>query len=94
MFDLSRFLLKKHVKGVYITSEREGLSSPCCGHPISRKYPELALEISKTTLLQYTAVDHLLTSCPRCIKFLSDNVKDAGLEIKIHDLTKIILEGI
>ena len=73
-------------------------SAKCCGAGggVKKGFPELALEIAKSRVqeAEETGAEYLVSICPFCYRNLSDAIEALSSNIKMVDLTELIVKAL
>ncbi|MHA1300211.1 MAG: (Fe-S)-binding protein [Candidatus Helarchaeota archaeon] len=84
------------VELVEMISNKQG--SMCCGAGggVKSAFPDIAISAAKKRLQNAieTGADYLVSTCPFCRRNLQDGNNEANLDLKVLDLTELILERI
>ncbi|MBR4244269.1 MAG: (Fe-S)-binding protein [Candidatus Methanomethylophilaceae archaeon] len=96
VYDAPRNVIKK-IKGVeFVEMERSRENSRCCGAGGGYKstYPDFALNIGIERIhdAEATGADVLISCCPFCVLNLTQAAKKIGSNIKVMDLSQVLLE--
>ena len=96
VFEEPRNILKK-IKGVeFVEMERSRENSRCCGAGGGYKstYPDFALNIGIERIhdAEATGAEILVSCCPFCVLNLTQAAKKIGSNIKVMDLSQVLLE--
>jgi len=82
------------VELVEMISNKQG--SMCCGAGggVKSAFPDIAISAAKKRLQNAieTGADYLVSTCPFCRRNLQDGNNEANLDLKVLDLTELILE--
>jgi Fe-S oxidoreductase len=92
LYEEPRELLSKMADIVEMKTIKQ--NSKCCGAGggLKKGFPELALEISKSRILEAeeTGAEIIVSICPFCYRNLSDAIKDSNSNLKMVDLTELL----
>ena len=96
VYDAPRNVLKK-IKGVeFVEMEKSRENSRCCGAGGGYKsaFGDLATNIAAERIrdAEATGAEILVTCCPFCVLNLTQGAKKAGSNIKVMDLSQVLLQ--
>ncbi|MHA1371372.1 MAG: (Fe-S)-binding protein [Promethearchaeota archaeon] len=96
LYNAPRNILNKIVTLIEMKTNRE--AALCCGAGggVKKGFPDLALEISKNRIkeAEETGAKTLVSTCPFCVRNLSDGIKALGSDIEMVDLVELILKAL
>ena len=73
-------------------------SANCCGAGggVKKGFPELALEIAKSRVqeAEETGAEYIVSICPFCYRNLSDAITALGSDLKMVDLTELVIQAL
>jgi len=92
LYEEPRELLKKMANLVEMATIKE--NAKCCGAGggVKKAFPELALEIAKSRVLEAeeTGAENLVSICPFCFRNIDDAIKALNSNMKMVDLLELI----
>ncbi|MFX1275947.1 MAG: (Fe-S)-binding protein [Promethearchaeota archaeon] len=96
VYDAPRIILNEISDFIEMDTNRE--SAMCCGAGggVKKGFPELSIEIAKNRIEDAvkTGAKYLVSTCPFCYRNLSDAIELLGSNIKMLDLTDLILKAL